>query len=504
MGDSDALSVGPAVGPGGRYVLVRQVGSGATGTVHEARDAVLGRRVAVKLIDLRLAGDPVLHRRVVVEAEVLARLDSRSIVRVYDFGQTDEGTYLVTEYLPDGDLGAWVSQHGPLSPRDAALVVADVCDALGQAHAAGIIHRDVKPGNVLVRARDGVIEGYLADFGIARPDDSDLTVTGQVLGTARYMSPEQHEGARASAAGDVYSAGCVLWFALTGRPPYDGTLHQQAVGHVEAPVPQLGRPELGWADAILARSMAKDPAARYDGAPEMAAALRAAATRAGDTVTEVVADAPRSSDTVTSPTGSAAPPSRRPGGRRALVLVAAGAVLAATAAGAGWAVSRAGDRGGTGAQQWRCGDGSVADAASACVTPSGVSGLAAVFPVSRGCTVNTHDVAKVYAVSCDFERSRGFSITFSAWPSHRVALDHYRALADAAGAGAPTTWVVRGEEAGLAWHLDRPRPRASFLYDDVDYSVSVSGETRADLEAAVAYVERQAMPPSSLVPQRIG
>jgi eukaryotic-like serine/threonine-protein kinase len=208
-----------SLGPEGRYRLVRRIGVGGMGEVWEADDTVLGRRVALKVLVQELANDPRATRRFVREARATAKLTHPNVTRVYDFGRDGGVPYLVMELL-EGDTLADRLAGGPLPPSEAARIGAAVGDALDAAHRQGIVHRDVKPGNVLLTP---VGEVKVMDFGIAAAVDETHSTTGSGLyGTAAYISPERAAGQAATPAADVYSLGAVLYELLTGRPPFLG------------------------------------------------------------------------------------------------------------------------------------------------------------------------------------------------------------------------------------------------------------------------------------------
>lgn len=265
----------------GRYRIVRRIGHGGMGVVYEAVDKVLNRSVALKIVLPSLPDREDFHARFAREASVLARIRSRNIVGIHEYGETDDTVYFVTELFPDGDLRTWLQTHGPLDRRAALSLVAQTCEALADAHAAGVIHRDVKPGNVLLWNRPEGLIPYLADFGIAldgnAADQEGLTRAGTLVGSPAYMAPERHFGHAADERGDVYSMGCLLWAVLTGDAPYAGTDFQMINSHVNSPIPQLatGHPVDDRIDELLAHTLHKDPEQRVRSAAELRQALLA-------------------------------------------------------------------------------------------------------------------------------------------------------------------------------------------------------------------------------------
>ncbi|GAA4815097.1 serine/threonine-protein kinase [Nocardioides caeni] len=306
----------------GRYELVEVLGRGGMGTVFRARDTELHRDVAVKVINAVLAGDDEFRERFLREAVVLSQMDSNHVVAVHDHGEQDGSPYLVTQLVRGGDLLALLRAQGSLEPSYALDLAGQVLEGLADAHAIGVVHRDVKPSNVLLREDRRI--AYLCDFGIATSPGRELTRTGGVVGSTAYMAPERHAGDTGGAtavAGDVYAAGCLLWTMLTGSQPYVGTDAEVAMGHLRAPVPQLpGRsPFLDRLNALLRRSLAKDPRQRYVSARAMAADVAA--------VRHLVPGGLVLPD-VTAVRQSVDLPKERPVARRVLVTAVVGALVA--------------------------------------------------------------------------------------------------------------------------------------------------------------------------------
>lgn len=247
----------------GRYALVREVGRGGMGTVWLAEDTLLGRRVALKRIGLLPGADGPDLERAEREARLAAQLSHPHVVTVFNL-VVDPGTqerWLVMEHVDGTNLARLLREEGALAPDDAAPLLAQVADALVAAHAVGIVHRDVKPSNVLVDRRR---QAMLADFGIARTAaDPVLTRTGLLTGSPAYLAPEVAAGERGDESADVWSLGATVFHVLAGRPPYDagdnvlGTL----VRIVNEEPPRL--PDAGWMAPLLAATMAKDPRRRW-------------------------------------------------------------------------------------------------------------------------------------------------------------------------------------------------------------------------------------------------
>ncbi|TWD81889.1 serine/threonine-protein kinase [Kribbella amoyensis] len=248
-----------------RYRLSAPLGRGGMGEVHRATDEVLGREVAVKLL-LPSRLDPVATARFQREARAAAMVADQNVVAAYDFGRHDDGWFLVMELVEGRTLAEEVRQSGPLPSERAIAIVQQAAAGLATAHRHDIVHRDIKPGNLLLTA-DGTVK--LTDFGIARfleDTTTTLTATGQVLGTSYYLAPERAQGRPAGKASDMYALGCVLYHLLTGHPPFQADQPASVMyQHVATPPvrPSVLRPELGGPiEDLLLSMLAKDPAAR--------------------------------------------------------------------------------------------------------------------------------------------------------------------------------------------------------------------------------------------------
>jgi serine/threonine-protein kinase len=297
-----------------RYGDPQEIGRGGMGRIYRADDEVLGRTVAVKLLDERFASDPDVRARFTREALTAARLSGDPcIVTIFDVGEHEGRPFIVMEHLAGGSLDGRLRAEGAQPPAQVLDWLADAARALDAAHAAGVVHRDVKPANLLL-TQDGDLR--VADFGIASAAGLDsFTKTGTVLGTAGYLSPEQARGERATPASDRYALAVVAFELLTGRRPFESeTPTAEAMAHVSAPVPSACErvPELPCElDPVFERALAKEPAARYGTAAELVAAMRAALADAAG-ATELL-PGPPTAPTVAAPPREAAPapPPRR-------------------------------------------------------------------------------------------------------------------------------------------------------------------------------------------------
>src|ERR671917_2114282 len=259
----------------GRYRVIRRIGSGGMADVYEAEDTQLGRRIALKLLYSRFAEDAEFVERFRREASSAAGLNHPHVVQVFDRGRWDGTPYIAMELLEGRNLKQIVREHGALEPALAVDIVLQILKAARFAHRRGVVHRDIKPHNVIV---DEEGRAKVTDFGIARAGASDMTETGSIMGTAQYLSPEQAQGHPVDARSDLYATGIVLYELLTGTLPFDAdspvTIALKQVS--EDPLPPRQRtpavpPAL---DAVVLRALQKDPADRYQDAVQFIAALR--------------------------------------------------------------------------------------------------------------------------------------------------------------------------------------------------------------------------------------
>jgi serine/threonine protein kinase len=266
------------------YVIEEQVGAGGMAVVFRARDAVLGRLAALKVLSPALASDQEFRARFLRESRAVASVEEPHIIPVYGAGEVDGVLYIATKFVSGGDLADLLQREGGvLEPERAARFIDQVAAALDAAHAAGLVHRDVKPGNILVDAVPGRGEhAYLSDFGLSKRAMavSGLTATGTFLGTPDYCAPEQIRGLPVDGRGDQYSLACMAFALLSGNLPFRREETMATLfAHLNDPVPPLSRYRGGLpagTDAVLARGLAKEPDDRYARCGEFAAALRGA------------------------------------------------------------------------------------------------------------------------------------------------------------------------------------------------------------------------------------
>ena len=267
----------------GKFELVRLLGQGAMGEVYLGRDPSIGREVAIKtirpaLIGANLGGD--MQVRFAREAKAAGLLHHPNVVTVFEFGTDEELLYLVMEYVPGEDLAVLMTRD-ELNPSDLLEILAQVCEGLAQAHKHGIIHRDIKPTNVMVLREDGELRAKVMDFGVAKLTGGDMTQTGQVVGTLAYMAPEYLRTGIAEPASDLFSVGVMLHEGLSGEKPFSGgttgaivytIIHDEPRALADTAFEGVS-PSV---QALCSRLLAKDPAARFASAAEAAKALRAA------------------------------------------------------------------------------------------------------------------------------------------------------------------------------------------------------------------------------------
>jgi tRNA A-37 threonylcarbamoyl transferase component Bud32 len=319
-----------------RYLNAERIATGGMGEIYVADDETLGRKVAIKLLADRFARDESVRRRFTREALTAARLSGHPhVVTIFDVGETNGRPFIVMEYLPGGTI-ADRARSASVSREQAIAWLEQAAEALDDAHRNGIVHRDVKPANMLLDERRAV---HVGDFGIARVVDetsTGMTLAGTILGTAGYLSPEQAQGEPASAASDIYSLGVVAYELLTGGRPFEGgSATAEAAAHIHQPVPPASRRGVGLppeVDAVFDRVLAKEPAQRY--------------ATATDFVREVAGALEEREDTRVFRAPPAAPVPPRPVAGRSrswIPIVAALALAAAAIAGVVLAATVAGD-----------------------------------------------------------------------------------------------------------------------------------------------------------------
>ena len=311
----ETSSAGSAV-VGGRYALHELLGEGGAARVYRAQDTILGRVVAIKLLREEYGSDPDFVARFYREARAVAALSHPNIVDIYDYGAHNNTYFIAMQYIEGADLKTILRRKGQLTPEQAVAIIDGALRGLGAAHDRGIIHRDVKPQNLVVREEDGLVK--LTDFGIARAlGGTQVTAAGHTFGTAHYMAPEQASGGELSPATDLYAVGVVLFEALTGRLPFEGdSALQLGMQHLSATPPLVTTFAPGVPlplTQVVARALAKAPAERFANATAMRQALHAALPEGPPNATLVTAAATLPGRTIPLPvipgaTGRNSPP----------------------------------------------------------------------------------------------------------------------------------------------------------------------------------------------------
>jgi serine/threonine-protein kinase len=275
------ISIGSVLGA---YRIEGVAGQGGMGRVYRATQMGLNRRVALKVIMPELAHEPDFRARFTREAELSASIDHPNVIPVYEAGEADGHLFIAMRWVDGTDLRSVIAREGALDASRAVAIVERIAAALDAAHRGGLIHRDVKPANVMLTSTHGEEHVYLTDFGLTKRAESvvALTRTGAFVGTPDYMPPEQIQGQRADARTDVYALGCLLFHALSGRPPYDrDTEIAKMYAHLHDPPPsvvEVAPLAPAGLDAVVSRALAKQPDERYPSAGDLARAARAALT----------------------------------------------------------------------------------------------------------------------------------------------------------------------------------------------------------------------------------
>ncbi len=266
----------------GSYLIESRIARGGMSYVYLAKDQRLGRRVALKILDYELSEDPRFRHRFVKESETAAQLEHPNIIPIYEAGQAEDVLYIAMRYVRGGDLGTLLRKENHLSSGRALSLLAQAAQGLDAAHSQGLVHRDVKPANILIDYASGYEHVYLSDFGVTKRVGSStgVTQTGQFVGTVDYMAPEQIEGEELDGRADVYSLGCVLFECLTGHAPFEYD-HPAAIldAHRHKPPPSVRAflPDAPEAlDKVLAKGMAKNRMERYATCGDLVAAARGA------------------------------------------------------------------------------------------------------------------------------------------------------------------------------------------------------------------------------------
>ncbi len=273
------------------YRILREIGRGGMGIVFLAEERRLKRRVALKVVAPDLSENDIFRRRFEREAQHAASMDHPNVVPIFASGAQDGQLYLAMRYVAGSDLAELLRSRSRLGPQEVAQIIEQTAAALDAAHVQGLIHRDVKPGNILLTGGDADGHVYLTDFGLTKEgaSESSFTNTGRWVGTVDYVAPEQIEAGTLSARTDVYGLGCVLFHALTGRPPYGGTYAQKMWAHMNQPAPSVeerGNDIARMFDPVIERALSKDPDDRYPSAGDLGRAVKAAATGSVNTVPE--------------------------------------------------------------------------------------------------------------------------------------------------------------------------------------------------------------------------
>ncbi len=249
----------------GRYEILNLLGQGAMGAVYKAKDNELDRWVAIKVIQPMLVNSPAILRRFKQELILARQISHKNVVRIFDIGETDGMKFITMEYIDGGDLKSLIIEQGKIPPQEAMDILRQICNALQAAHAEGVVHRDLKPQNIMMDQHGRVV---VMDFGIAHSQETpSMTMTGALMGTPEYMSPEQAKGEKTDARADIFAVGIILYEMLTGRLPFKAatvieTMYKRTQERAIPPV-DLDSSVPIQANKIVMKCLEKDPANRY-------------------------------------------------------------------------------------------------------------------------------------------------------------------------------------------------------------------------------------------------
>ncbi len=478
------------------YRIERRLGRGGMGILYLAVEPGLERRVALKLIAPEAAAEEVFAKRFAEESRIAASIEHPNVVPIYAASEEGGVPFIAMRYVTGSDLGRRIAREGRLQPAEAVELVAQVGSGLDAIHAAGLVHRDVKPANVLLSGGEGSTHAYITDFGVARnvATESGLTQTGRFVGTLDYVAPEQISGGQVDARSDVYALGCLLYKLLTGEVPFPRDAEAARLfAHLNdpAPAPSLYVPEVSMAlDDVVIRAMSKRPGERYPSAGDLGRAAVAAlsggavgvpertvATGAAATREPAVVGSPAEPTRATERLAPEPTPSRRRAGRRRLALAGGLLVLAALAALAAVLVSGGGGGGGGGegtaegstatASQGSTGASTQSTARQEKAPPQTLALSQLIARGDRICTDSQEAFREVRAVFPNGENEPSVEYSEALVAISKKAVRRFDALDPPAKASRPYAAYVKSQREVAGW--DRDALRAAEIGDEIAY-----------------------------------